>query len=178
MFDVAFSELLVIGVVALVVIGPEKLPKVARTLGLLAGRMQRYVNTVKADIQREMQFQDLQKLQSEIQESVNAVRSGIQEAGQNILHQVNEVQQAIETPTQPPALETVNEVVESDGVKEIVSDPTITNADIEMQTENTKATSEANTQDKKVAADSSTKTQAKHAPTHPQAQLPLEPPPQ
>ena len=50
MFDVGFSEIVVIAVVALIVIGPERLPKVARTLGHLFGRMQRYVNDVKADI--------------------------------------------------------------------------------------------------------------------------------
>ena len=55
-FDVAFSELVVIAIIALIVIGPEKLPKVARTLGLLLGRMQRYINTVKTDINRELQF--------------------------------------------------------------------------------------------------------------------------
>ena len=52
MFDIGFSELMVIGVVALLVIGPEKLPKVARTLGHLLGRAQRYVNDVKSDINR------------------------------------------------------------------------------------------------------------------------------
>ena len=51
MFDVGFSEMVVIGVVALVVLGPERLPKVARTLGVLFGRMQRYVAQVKSDIE-------------------------------------------------------------------------------------------------------------------------------
>ena len=59
MFDIGFSEMLVIGVVALVVIGPQRLPKVARTLGHLVGRMQRYVNDVKADINREIELDDL-----------------------------------------------------------------------------------------------------------------------
>ena len=67
MFDVAFSEMVVIAVVALVVIGPEKLPKVARTLGLLAGRMQRYVGAVKADIEREMRVEELRKLEQDAQ---------------------------------------------------------------------------------------------------------------
>lgn len=70
MFDVAFSELVVIAIVALIVIGPEKLPKVARTLGSLAGRLQRYVANVKSDIEREIQFEDLQKLQQEIKNGV------------------------------------------------------------------------------------------------------------
>ena len=59
MFDIGFSELMVIAVVALIVIGPERLPKVARTLGHLFGRMQRYVNDVKADISREMELDEL-----------------------------------------------------------------------------------------------------------------------
>ena len=56
MFDVGFSEMLVIAVVALVVIGPEKLPGVAKTVGSWFGRLQRYVNDVKADINREIEL--------------------------------------------------------------------------------------------------------------------------
>ena len=70
MFDVSFSELLVIAVVALLVIGPEKLPKVARTVGMFTGRMQRYMAQVKEEVNREMRFEELQKLQSEIKQSV------------------------------------------------------------------------------------------------------------
>lgn len=67
MFDISFSELMVIAVIALIVIGPEKLPKVARTLGALAGRMQKYVAQVKEEVNREVRFQELQQLQQEIQ---------------------------------------------------------------------------------------------------------------
>ena len=56
--------MLVVAVVALIVIGPERLPKVARTLGHLFGRMQRYVNDVKSDISREMELEELRKLQA------------------------------------------------------------------------------------------------------------------
>ena len=59
MFDFGFSELMVIGVVMLIVVGPERLPKVARTAGHLLGRVQRYVTDVKSDIQREMQLEEL-----------------------------------------------------------------------------------------------------------------------
>jgi sec-independent protein translocase protein TatB len=69
MFDVGFSELIVIAIVALVVIGPERLPKVARTAGLLLGRLQRYVNDVKADINREMQLDELKALRSVLHDS-------------------------------------------------------------------------------------------------------------
>ena len=69
MFDVGFSEMLMIGIVALVVIGPERLPKVARTAGLFIGRMRRYVSDIKADINREMQLEELKQLKAEMQES-------------------------------------------------------------------------------------------------------------
>ena len=62
MFDIGFSELIVIGIVTLVVVGPERMPRVARTAGLLLGRVQRYVNGVKADISREIQLDELKRL--------------------------------------------------------------------------------------------------------------------
>ncbi len=78
MFDVSFSELLVIAVVALIVIGPEKLPKVARTLGALTGRMQRYVTQIKEEVNREVRFQELQQLQQEIKETATNTQDKIQ----------------------------------------------------------------------------------------------------
>jgi len=77
MFDIGFSELLVIGVVALIVIGPEKLPRVARTLGHLLGRAQRYVNDVKSDINREIQLDELKKLQAEVTESARSLEDSV-----------------------------------------------------------------------------------------------------
>src|SRR3954462_9734824 len=71
MFDIGFSELLVIGVVALVVIGPEKLPRLARTLGHLAGKLQRYVSDVKADINREIELEDLKKMRDSMQQAAS-----------------------------------------------------------------------------------------------------------
>lgn len=77
MFDVGFSELMVIALVALIVIGPERLPKVARTAGLLLGRLQRYVSDVKADISREMQLEELKHLQSQINEQAKALEESV-----------------------------------------------------------------------------------------------------
>jgi sec-independent protein translocase protein TatB len=77
MFDISFSELIVIGFVALIVIGPERLPKVARTLGHLLGRAQRYVNDVKSDISREVQLDELRKLQSQVTESARELESSV-----------------------------------------------------------------------------------------------------
>ena len=78
MFDVSFSELLVIAVVALLVIGPERLPKVARTVGTFTGRMQRYMAQIKEEVNREMRFEELQKLQQEIKQSVEQETSALQ----------------------------------------------------------------------------------------------------
>lgn len=78
MFDVSFSELMIIAVVALIVIGPEKLPKVARTLGALTGRMQRYVAQVKEEVNREVRFQELQQLQQEIEDAATKTQDNFQ----------------------------------------------------------------------------------------------------
>ncbi|MCC6534051.1 MAG: twin-arginine translocase subunit TatB [Burkholderiales bacterium] len=82
MFDIGFSEIMVIAVVALIVIGPERLPRVARTLGHLFGRMQRYVNDVKADIQREMDLDELKKLRDSVEDSARSIEQSVnQELG-------------------------------------------------------------------------------------------------
>ena len=77
MFDIGFSEFMVIAVVSLIVIGPERLPKVARTLGHLFGRMQRYVNDVKADISREMELDELRKLQTSVQDAARSFEHSV-----------------------------------------------------------------------------------------------------
>jgi len=79
-FDVAFSEIVVIAVVALIVIGPERLPRVARTLGHMFGRLQRYVNEVKADINREMELDELRRLRTEVQSAARELESSVSNA--------------------------------------------------------------------------------------------------
>jgi sec-independent protein translocase protein TatB len=86
MFDVGFSEFIVIGLVALIVIGPERLPGVARTVGHLLGRLQRYVSDVKSDINREMQLDELKKLQEQVTTEARAMES-----------QVNDQMRSVET---------------------------------------------------------------------------------
>jgi len=76
-FDIGFTELMVIGVVALIVIGPERLPGVARTIGHLAGRLQRYVADVKADISREMEFDELRKMRDSMQQAATEVETSV-----------------------------------------------------------------------------------------------------
>lgn len=105
MFDIGFSELMVIAVVALIVIGPERLPKVARTVGLLFGRMQRYVNDVKADINREMALDELRKLQANIQDTANSLEQSMkQEVGavESDLNKIaSDTQDAVSPATSP-----------------------------------------------------------------------------
>ena len=94
MFDVSFSELLVIAVVALLVIGPEKLPKVARTVGAFTGRMQRYMAQIKEEVNREMRFDELQKLQLEIKQSVEKTQ-------ENIHQQITELKNTVTDAAKP-----------------------------------------------------------------------------
>jgi sec-independent protein translocase protein TatB len=94
MFDIGFSELLVIAIVALIVIGPERLPKVARTLGHLFGRMQRYVNDVKADITREMELDELRKLQSNIEDAARSIQTSVHKEVSETESELNKVAQA------------------------------------------------------------------------------------
>jgi sec-independent protein translocase protein TatB len=77
MFDIGFTELMVIGLVALIVIGPEKLPRVARTVGHLAGRLQRYVSDVKADINREIELDELRKMRDSMQQAASEMQSSV-----------------------------------------------------------------------------------------------------
>lgn len=79
MFDFGFLELITIGVVALVVIGPERLPKVARTAGLLYGRMQRYVSSVKSDISNEIQLDEMRRVGQDFKASVESAVSGVEQ---------------------------------------------------------------------------------------------------
>jgi sec-independent protein translocase protein TatB len=79
-FDVGFSELMVIAVVALIVIGPERLPRVARTMGHLFGRLQRYVNDVKADINREIELEELRKFKTTFEDAARGFESNVTSA--------------------------------------------------------------------------------------------------
>jgi sec-independent protein translocase protein TatB len=103
MFDVGFSEIVVIAVVALIVIGPERLPKVARTLGHLFGRMQRYVNDVKADISREMELDELRKLQTSVQDAARAIEQTVNQEIGSTASQLNSIAASAADAVQPVA---------------------------------------------------------------------------
>ena len=102
MFDIGFSEIVVIAVVALIVIGPERLPKAARTLGHLFGRLQRYVNDVKADINREMELDELRKLQREVQTAATELKTSVESAAHGVESGVRDVERELNTAGTPP----------------------------------------------------------------------------
>jgi sec-independent protein translocase protein TatB len=90
MFDVGLSELMVIALVALIVIGPERLPRVARTAGHLLGRLQRYVGDVKADINREIQLEDLKKLQQDVVAQAKSMEQSVNQQLQSVETSLND----------------------------------------------------------------------------------------
>ena len=96
MFDIGFSELLVCGVVALVVIGPERLPKVARTMGVLFGRLQRYVTQVKADINREMDLAELGKVKTEFESAARSFQADVESKTGEMEREMRDAQSSIE----------------------------------------------------------------------------------
>jgi|SRR5438067_12597292 len=110
MFDVGFSEIVLIAVVALIVIGPKDLPRTARMLGHLFARLQRYVSEVKADINREMELDELRRLQNEvksaasdIERSVQSVATDFRAGVRNVEQQLNEGASSSAAPPSPPA---------------------------------------------------------------------------
>lgn len=120
MFDIGATELFVIGVVALLVIGPERLPRVAKTVGHLFGRMQRYVADVKADINREIELEELRKLKSTMEDAarsfeqsvsnqVNYIESEVKQAGEELEKQAQQVVEPIKGLQLMPSTEALKE---------------------------------------------------------------------
>ena len=112
MFDIGASEIFVIGVVALIVIGPERLPRVAKTLGNLFGRLQRYVSEVKSDINREIELDELRNLKTTMQDAArsieqsvtsqfNYIDSEVKQAGAEVQKQVESAQKQVESAVKP-----------------------------------------------------------------------------
>ena len=98
MFDFSFGEIAVIGAVALVVLGPERLPKVARTAGEWMGKAQRYVSQVKSDINREMELTELKKLQEEARNAAQSVKSGFNDLQSELNRTTDSLTSSFSTP--------------------------------------------------------------------------------
>lgn len=106
MFDIGFTELMIVALVGLIVIGPERLPKVARTVGHLLGRLQRYVGDVKSDINREMQLEDLKKLQVQVAEQARDMERQVNDQLQSVETSLN--QSILDSAAKPAAADTAS----------------------------------------------------------------------
>ena len=101
MIDLGISKLALIGAVALIVIGPEKLPRVARPVGTLLGKAQRYVNDVKAEVNRSMDLDELRKMKDTVQDAARDVEHSIQTGASEFEKQFSEVGQTGSELTEP-----------------------------------------------------------------------------
>lgn len=95
MFDISFSELMLIGVVALVVLGPERLPRVARTVGHMFGRAQRYMNDVKSDIQREIDLDEINSIKQQMEDASSSIKQSVNQFGKQIKDPLAEARDAV-----------------------------------------------------------------------------------
>ncbi|XVK49350.1 Sec-independent protein translocase protein TatB [Jeongeupia wiesaeckerbachi] len=103
MFDVSLGELALIGAVALVVIGPERLPTVARTVGALIGRAQRFVGSVKADLEREVRASELAQIEAELRAEGEALKQTIHGPVTELRETLAGARDALSEPS-PPAV--------------------------------------------------------------------------
>jgi sec-independent protein translocase protein TatB len=101
--DLGISKLALIGAVALIVIGPEKLPRVARTVGTLLGKAQRYVNDVKAEVNRSMDLDELRKMKDTVQEAARDVEQSIHTGASDFEKQFSESGQTLSALAEPDA---------------------------------------------------------------------------
>jgi sec-independent protein translocase protein TatB len=98
MFDIGFSEMGMIAVVALLVLGPERLPRVARQVGQWIGKLQRYVADVKSDINRQMDMDDLRKLQAEVKDAASSLESSVNSAVSSAQSEITTLQTDLQSP--------------------------------------------------------------------------------
>jgi sec-independent protein translocase protein TatB len=106
MFDIGFSELMIIGIVALVVLGPERLPKVAKQAGEWMGKLQRYVADVKSDINRQMEVAELRKMQEEVKDAARSIESSVQSSLNETKKELDSIQTSfLEEPPGTPVAE-------------------------------------------------------------------------
>ena len=106
MFDVGFSEIVVIMLVALVVLGPERLPVVARTMGRWWGSQQRYANRIKADVAANMELEELRQMERKIKAEAEALERSAQQASSEISERMRQLEKELEKPAQDSAKST------------------------------------------------------------------------
>lgn len=101
MIDFGFDKIALIGAVALIVIGPEKLPKVARTIGHLLGKAQRYVADVKAEVNRSIELDELKKMKTQFEDAARNVESEVNQATQSFESEWKDATAGLESTSTP-----------------------------------------------------------------------------
>lgn len=131
MFDFSFAELLVIGVVALIVIGPERMPKVARAAGLLFGRAQRYVSEIKADINNQLKLDELRKIEADMRAKASSAEHVIIEETRHVEQEFRGVAEQI-APVTAPQENTAAEMLGEPQPLPTAAPPTVASPQLEL----------------------------------------------
>ena len=125
MFDIGFTEMMLIGIVALVVIGPERLPGVARTAGKYFGRLKRFMTSVKADVEQELRADELRQILADQQRELDSLKDTISDAGKEIEKEAGAVSAAgaslaesLDEPASAPDQAEASAAVEQSAVEE------------------------------------------------------------
>ncbi|MEQ1674138.1 MAG: Sec-independent protein translocase protein TatB [Candidatus Nitrotoga sp.] len=123
MFDISFAEMMVVAVVALLVIGPEKLPKVARDVGKFVSRAKLYFHSMKTDMSREIRMEELLKMQERIQQQYNLAQDAIINTSQSVDSQVQQISEAtVQTIQSTEPQSVTNLISEITPPKEVATD--------------------------------------------------------
>lgn len=103
MIDFGFDKLALIGAVALIVIGPEKLPRVARTVGHMLGKAQRYVADVKAEVNRSIELDELKKMKTQFEDAARDVEKNVSDSVQQANDSLQTTWSELQSPPIDPA---------------------------------------------------------------------------
>ena len=109
MIEISLGKMVLLALIALIVLGPEKLPKTARTLGHLFGRLQRYVSDVKADISRELELEELKKMQAEVKTAASDFQSSLNTSAQEVEANVRAVEASLNAAATGESVAAANE---------------------------------------------------------------------
>lgn len=110
MFDIAFTEMVVMAVIALIIVGPERLPRLARQVGQWIGKLQRYVNDVKSDLSRQMELDELRNIQTEVTSAARGLEESVRSTVQSTKQEFDSINTSLagddQADPQEPARET------------------------------------------------------------------------
>lgn len=117
MFDISFFEIMIISIVTLIVVGPERLPQVARTIGHLMSKCRQFVYSVRTDIHNELRMEELKKMHTTMQESVQSIENSVRK-------EIDEVKSTADINPDDSETETEGKSDESVATKSQVGPPT------------------------------------------------------